>query len=330
LLAQVEQDEREEALKQQLAVFLEEQEVEHLLSEQKHQLEREERESILRQLLADVLDDKEIEELLSQSSRDEREEALEQWLAKALGEQEVEDLLSEQRRQQEREEREAMLQQRLGGFLGEQEVEELLSHSEQDEREGVLKLRLAGFLGEQEVEDLLWDWTWKDLDAPVITRALPDDTARLRFGRVLRALLDEQFSIVSWRDIVEGVQAVGLAQDDVREVVRDVRLRLKRFLPGNSATATRVFCPESVERSLSNRVASQGGIQFLNIPPDEKSALLSEVREEVGPYEQDIVLIARDPSIRPYLRELIEWEFPRTMVIAKEELLPPYDVATHD
>jgi type III secretion protein V len=193
--------------------------------------------------------------------------------------------------------------------------------------DAVLRSNLADFVGVQEIANLVEVWAQEEDGAELVAEALPDDTARLRFGRVLRALLDEQVSIAPWREILEAVREVGLPHDDVHEAVKAVRLRLKPHLPGNGSDAKRVFVPEYLEEKISSWIPAQDDIGSANIPPEETQYLMNEIREFVQRYDQDLVLVARESEVRPFMRRLVQMEFPHIVVIAEEERLPPDELA---
>lgn len=90
--------------------------------------------------------------------------------------------------------------------------------------ETVLRQNLANFLGVQEAETLIQEWSKDKESAAFITAALPDSRTRLRFARVLRALVSENIPITRWQSILKVFQDVELEGGDISEVVRRVRL----------------------------------------------------------------------------------------------------------
>jgi flagellar biosynthesis component FlhA len=114
---------------------------------------------------------------------------------------------------------------------------------------------------------------------------------------------------------------VELPHDDVHEAVRAVRCRLKPHLPGNSVRKGREFIPTCIENRVARWVVEQGSKLFLAIPPEETRALLSEFREFAQAHNDDAVIV-REARIRPFVRRLLELEFPHIVVLSEEELLP--------
>jgi flagellar biosynthesis component FlhA len=188
--------------------------------------------------------------------------------------------------------------------------------------EAALRQNLASFLGAQEVANLLDQWAESKEDPDLVNTVLPDDAARLRFGRVLRALVREGVSIAPLGEILRAIQAGGLPHDDVHDAVRNVRLQLAKQLPGNGSRAPRGYAPESFESGISPWIVTQDGRLYLDIPPQVTQALMAEIREFLQHQAPNVTLIARDARIRPFMRQVVEIEFPRVFVIAEEELRP--------
>ena len=188
--------------------------------------------------------------------------------------------------------------------------------------EALLRRNLADFLVIQEVENMIEGWKQTEHGSKLIEAVLPDQTSRLRFSRLLRALVKEMVSIAPWERILEAVQSAGWGGDDIGEIARAVRLRLKEFLPGNNPSAERLELPGEIEEAIGRRLRRDGAKTFLAIPPEETQEILTKIRDLVGPENSNHVLVADDAEIRPFIRRLVEIEFPDLMVISHEEALP--------
>lgn len=188
--------------------------------------------------------------------------------------------------------------------------------------EALLRVALAEFLGEQEVADWLTRQAQSGVSAELIAAAIPDDLRRLRLGRVLRALLAEQVSIADGQAILTAVREVGLPQDDVQSVVSAVRLRLKAMLPGNRPTDELITVPPALEQSIPPYLSAHGGKLYLTVPPTQTQELLAEFRSLLETDGPGKVLVVNDTVVRPFVRRLLEVEFPQVMVVAQAELLP--------
>ena len=190
--------------------------------------------------------------------------------------------------------------------------------------EAFLRRNLADFLGVQEVENLLKTWGQTERGKNLIKAALPDQPSRLRFARALRALVKESVPITAWEEILEAVRDIGLANDNVSEVVRAVRLRLKRMLPGNTTDARRLEFPSEWEGKMVTWLRRENGQEHFVPPPDETHNLLSAIGDLVD--SGDFALVIKNSHLRSYVRRLIENRFPDLMTLSQEELLAHVDL----
>jgi tetratricopeptide (TPR) repeat protein len=187
--------------------------------------------------------------------------------------------------------------------------------------EGLLHQHLADFMGVQEVHDTLEGFASNPERRWLVARALPDETARLRFGHLLRALLAEHVPIVSLEVILEVVRTVGLPGMDVHEALRAVRLALKEQLPGNRAGVQRLAVPAAVEQSIAAWVVTEEKKRYLTIPPEVAQPLLEEIKQLLGRRTSaGLVLVVRNGDLRLFLRRFVQPWYPDLLVMAEDEL----------
>jgi tetratricopeptide (TPR) repeat protein len=185
--------------------------------------------------------------------------------------------------------------------------------------EAILRRNLTMFLGVQEVETLLAEWEKTDHGSALIATVLSQPLLRLRFARLLRELVKEQMAILAWKEILEVVGETGL--EDLDQTVLRVRLRLKWLLPGNHYSTRRSELPAEWEDKLISWLRRENGRAFLAAPPEESLQLLSDVRGWLQSRDTNTVIVVRDATLRPFVRRLLESEFPDLMVLAHQELL---------
>lgn len=193
--------------------------------------------------------------------------------------------------------------------------------------EALLRENLDNFLGVQAVSNLLQEWEGETDGAGLIQTVLPDEAARFGFARLLRELIKERVPITAWREILETVGRTGTAPARQAETLRALRLRLKSQLPGNRENDRRITVPAEIEDLLSPWIWEQKEAPFLAIPPEETQALLAAVRELADADDRHAVLVIARPPLRPFLRRLVEIEFPHMMVATREELMPQAHLA---
>ncbi len=187
--------------------------------------------------------------------------------------------------------------------------------------EAVILKNLTNFMGTQDVENLFAEWEKNQDAAALIVSALPGERARYHFAQVLRALVREQAPIRSWKNILETFNEAGLINVDVSEAVRVIRLRLKGQLPGNNPNAQRLELPMEWEGMLISGLEHHNGRTFLTLPPEETYEFLSTIRNAVKTRDWNLVLVTQSSEIRPFVRRLVENEFPHLMVLAQDELV---------
>jgi tetratricopeptide (TPR) repeat protein len=199
--------------------------------------------------------------------------------------------------------------------------------------QSVLRRNLADFLGVEEVEALIKAWGEEEGGASLIEAALHDQASRLRLVAVLRALVKEDVPITRWQEILEAFQSAELKGNDLSEIVRAVRLRLKDSLPGNKPDVRRCELPLKWEEEIPAKwLRRENGQAFFTAPPAETHALLMDIRSLVDTYNGRFALVTRSSELRPFIRRLIEFEFPDLMALSREELLMEDDMegTNHD
>jgi len=187
--------------------------------------------------------------------------------------------------------------------------------------EAVLRSNLGDLLGVQEVEGLLEQWVQDEQGSSLIEAALPDQASRLHFARLLRSLVSEYVPVTAWKDILEVVRVSGLASDNIGEIIRDIRLRLKELLPGNDLTTQRIELPPKLEETVASWLRHENGKVYFAAPPQESHELMTAIRDLVHSSDRHLALVIRSSELRPFIRRLIQFEFPYLMVLSQDELL---------
>jgi hypothetical protein len=190
--------------------------------------------------------------------------------------------------------------------------------------EAVLHSNLASFLGLQEVTDLLKRWEAEMPDEAgrrheLIEQVLPEVTARLRFANVLQGLVKESTPISDILTILRGFQSRAREQQDLFRLIEAVREDIKAQLPGNDPSKRFWYLSPEFEAEIENWVWEQDGKLFFAIEPEPVQTLLSAVRDSV---DDNSVIVTRTAGVRPFVRRLVEFEFPNLMTLSSSELRP--------
>ncbi len=100
----------------------------------------------------------------------------------------------------------------------------------------------------------------------------------------------------------------------------------KQYIPGTRDRLEAVMGVRiPLVRVRSNNTTLPAGAYIFMIPPEETQSLLSAVRDAVGEHDQNaLAIIAGDETIRPFVRRLIELEFPTVHVLSQREQRPEF------
>jgi tetratricopeptide (TPR) repeat protein len=195
----------------------------------------------------------------------------------------------------------------------------------------VQRRHLRLFLGLQELEQRLEQWVHDDQPEPrperaeLVAQALPDQRAKHLYLQVAHGLLAEGVPIVDQDLILKAFLARG-DDDAVTQAIEAARRLLRQTLPGNTAAHTFLRCAPGFEGALASAVVRRGRARFLAVAPALMQRLLAGVKAALGDRHQaDVSLVSRTEGLRPFLRRLVELEFPRVNVLDAAELLPDLD-----
>ncbi|MFX1296376.1 MAG: FHIPEP family type III secretion protein [Promethearchaeota archaeon] len=184
--------------------------------------------------------------------------------------------------------------------------------------EAILYQNLDKYLGIQEVESLLYEWKEEDdFKMSLIKGALPDQKSKLIFTRILRKLVKEEVPVNNLKEILKIVKKVNLVDDNLDDIINEIRLHLKKQLYGNKEFVKRVGPIEEFEESLL--ILNKYNLH--QIPPESIANILSIIRDNFKQNERNQVLVINRTDLRSLVREIIQIEFPNLHVMAKEELV---------
>ncbi|OOP56464.1 MAG: hypothetical protein AYP45_08915 [Candidatus Brocadia carolinensis] len=193
----------------------------------------------------------------------------------------------------------------------------------------VLRVNLASFLGIQEVNNLLETWQYSGDEKErikhkeLVQKALPDSSAKVRFLQVLQGLVRESVPIINLQSILESFSTNGLKDHEIIRLIEAIRVTLSSVLPGNDKSYNVLTLSPAFEEEIKRWLQRKDGKTFFAILPEQTQELLSAVRDSVKERNQErLVIVTHDTDIRPFVRRLIELEFPRIMVLSSNELKP--------
>ncbi|WP_407645428.1 flagellar biosynthesis protein FlhA [Geminicoccus roseus] len=196
----------------------------------------------------------------------------------------------------------------------------------------LVKDNLADLLTYAETQKLLGDLPpeWQKLVQDLVP-------ARISMGgihRVLQGLLAERISI---RDLPTVLEAIGEALVHTQNtvvIVEHVRSRLARqistMFTGEGGYIPVVTLSASWEQALGEALVGQGEERQLAIAPDRLQQFVRGVREtfEALALRGELPVLVTTPSLRPYVRSLIERFRPSTGVLSQNEIHPKARIKT--
>lgn len=200
--------------------------------------------------------------------------------------------------------------------------------------EAQLRFRLDDFFGIEELELRLAAWLAATEGAAaearraLLAEALPDLEARVRWVRVLRALLREAVPITDLQALLESFRETGAA--DTTVAAEAARLAVRERIPA-AAPGRRFFrLAPAFEAELAASILTRDGKRYLSLDPVWGQEFLGAVREALAGLDtgEVSVVVARE-EIRPFLHTFLAEinEFPRLGVVAARELGPEIDLS---
>jgi flagellar biosynthesis protein FlhA len=190
----------------------------------------------------------------------------------------------------------------------------------------ILKDNMADLLSYSEVQKLL-----KDLPAEqkkLVEDLIPTVVTATTVQRVLQALLRERVSIRDLPAILEGVGEAAPHTASVGALVEQVRSRLARQLcwsnRGDDGALPIVTLSGEWEQTFSDALVGPGDEKQLALAPSRLQEFIRGVRDafERAALSGEAPVLLTSPSIRPYVRSIIERFRGQTVVMSQNEVHP--------
>lgn len=182
--------------------------------------------------------------------------------------------------------------------------------------ESVLHRNLIEFVGHQEIEEALEKEGRPDL------KDLRDTPAKLTaLATVCRALLAERVPIAPFADVCDAFAEIYSETVNPQTIVENIRI-LPAFipkLPGNDYRYSILALEPGFETEIRNSISRHGACPVLAMDPERCQSALMAFREQATS-ERNLVVVVEDAELRPFVRLLIELEFPDIPVLARREL----------
>jgi flagellar biosynthesis protein FlhA len=190
----------------------------------------------------------------------------------------------------------------------------------------ILKENMPDLLSYSEVQKLLKDLPGEQ--KKLVEDLVPSIVTATTIQRVLQALLRERVSIRDLPAILEGIGEAAPHTSSVTMLVEQVRARLARQLSfayrGDDGALPIVTLTSDWESTFADSLVGQGEDRQLALAPSRLQDFVRGVREvfERAALAGDSPVLLTSPTIRPYVRSIIERFRGQTPVMSQNEVHP--------
>jgi tetratricopeptide (TPR) repeat protein len=147
-----------------------------------------------------------------------------------------------------------------------------------------------------------------------------------RFTSVLQALLAEEVSIKPLPSICDCyLENITLPTHEIAEKIRSVEA-VRGSLPGNTPNAPIYRLGEDLASLIADGIQRNGEATVLALEPQPTQDALAAFRADVAklaPTAKNPSLFVEDWQMRPFVRKLVELEFPHLAVLSRREVSSP-------
>ena len=168
----------------------------------------------------------------------------------------------------------------------------------------------------------------------LIAEIVPSQISIAGIQRVLQNLLNERVSVRDLSTILEGISEACAITRNVLMISEHVRARLARQLSDASVDENGVIplvalSPEW-EQEFADSLAGQGDDRQLSMAPSKLQEFISAVRQNFERFamQGETPALLTSPSVRPYVRSIIDRFRPMTVVLSQNEIHPKAKIRT--
>ena len=196
----------------------------------------------------------------------------------------------------------------------------------------VIKENMSDLLSYVETQKLL-----DDLPKPqqkLINEIIPSQISISGVQRVLQNLLSEVISIRDLPTIIEAVAEASRVTQNITLITEHVRMRLARQI-STAQTVEEGFIPilamsPGWEQTFIEALTGQGDEKILSLAPSKIQEFITNVRKKYDQHamQGEMPVLLTSPSIRPYVRSIIERFRSSTVVLSQNEIHPRARIKT--
>lgn len=189
----------------------------------------------------------------------------------------------------------------------------------------LVKENIADLLSYTETQKLLTD-VHKDAEK-LVADIIPSRISISGMQRILQNLLSEGVSIRDIPSILEGVAEAAPVTGNITQITEHVRARLARQISAQQTRGEAIpiltLSPEW-DHVFAESIVGHGEDRQLAMAPSALQQFIGAVRESYDRLAQEgeIPCLLTNPSIRPFVRSIIERVRPATVVLSQNEIHP--------
>jgi flagellar biosynthesis protein FlhA len=196
----------------------------------------------------------------------------------------------------------------------------------------VIKDNMSELLSYAETQKLLDDLG--KTQQKLVSETIPSQISVSGVQRVLQNLLRETISIRDLSTILEAIAEASRATPNVHMVTEHVRSRLARQI-SHANTGPDGYIPiialsPAWEQTYIESLTSAGDDKVLSMAPSRIQEFIGGVRSTFDKFamQGEMPVLLTSPSIRPYVRSVIERFRPSTVVLSQNEIHPKARIKT--
>lgn len=168
----------------------------------------------------------------------------------------------------------------------------------------------------------------------LVAEIVPAQISVAGIQRVLQNLLSERISIRDLPTILEGVAEACGATRNIMQISEHVRTRLSRQLSDQTTDEENVIplvtlSPEW-EQAFAESLIGQGEERQLSMAPSRLQEFITAVRQNFERFamQGETPVLLTSPTVRPYVRSIIDRFRPMTVVMSQNEIHPKAKIKT--
>lgn len=196
----------------------------------------------------------------------------------------------------------------------------------------VVKDNMSDLLSFAETQKLIEEL--KKHNEKLVSEVIPNRINVNGVQRVLQNLLSERVSIRDFATILEAVAEASGYTQSITQITEHVRSRLARQI-SNANVSPDGYIPlvtlsPQWEQNFAEALVGQGEERQLSMQPSRLQDFIAQVRQtfERMATEGHMPVLLTSPTIRPYVRSIIERFRPATVVMSQQEIHPKAKLRT--